>query len=247
MPRWSDDEQRFAREFQKSAGFGRPEVGLKDRRHPPWAGAPAGLCLQRQRRRVLDRASRPVGISLDRPRHHHFTGGRAARPPTSNDRPQGHEWPAPRCWPHRSWISSPRPDVLGRARTKIRRAAQADALLHGAAGRCQAAARSEQGGDGPLSAGDAQVLSRRAAAGCSEGRRQGRRDPESIGWHACSATTGSEQLQEQHDVFQENDPANGSGQGRPMINSDGGGHRFSRPKMRECQERFLSPVSMNPL
>jgi aminobenzoyl-glutamate utilization protein B len=27
MPRWSDDEQRFAREFQKSAG--RPEVGLK--------------------------------------------------------------------------------------------------------------------------------------------------------------------------------------------------------------------------
>jgi aminobenzoyl-glutamate utilization protein B len=39
MPRWSDDEQRFAREFQKSAG--RPEVGLKTA-VTPLGGRPQG-------------------------------------------------------------------------------------------------------------------------------------------------------------------------------------------------------------
>jgi aminobenzoyl-glutamate utilization protein B len=39
MPRWSEDEQRFAREFQKSAG--RPEVGLKTA-VTPLGGRPQG-------------------------------------------------------------------------------------------------------------------------------------------------------------------------------------------------------------
>src|ERR1700720_430789 len=39
MPRWSDDEQRFAREFQRSAG--RPEVGLKTA-VTPLGGRPQG-------------------------------------------------------------------------------------------------------------------------------------------------------------------------------------------------------------
>ena len=47
MPQWSEDEQRFARDFQKSAG--RKEVGL--RTAVDSAGrAPAVLCVQRQRR-----------------------------------------------------------------------------------------------------------------------------------------------------------------------------------------------------
>src|SRR6202163_2383365 len=39
MPRWSDDEQRFAREFQKSPGP--PELGLRTA-VPPFGGRPQG-------------------------------------------------------------------------------------------------------------------------------------------------------------------------------------------------------------
>ena len=55
MPKWTEDEQQFARDFQKFAG--RPPLGLKTR-----AGAarraPAVGGVQRQRRRVLGGAGR---------------------------------------------------------------------------------------------------------------------------------------------------------------------------------------------
>ncbi len=116
MPRWSDDEQRFAREFQKSAG--RPEVGLKTS-VTPLGGRPQGYASNDSGDVSWTVPAGLLAFPSIVPGITSTNGTPPSRRPARS--PTRAWWRAPRCWPHRSSTCSPDPtSCSGRARNSTR-------------------------------------------------------------------------------------------------------------------------------
>ncbi len=159
MPQWSEEEQAFARKFQTAMGA--KPIGLHTAPTPLGAAAAVGV-VERQWRRHLGGAQRGAELSGQR------AGDRLSQLAGRGDADQHH-----RAQGHDRRRQGARRDdhrfvVAAGARRggacRVRQADIGDEIFRGAAGRRQAAARSQQGDDGPLSSGDAAVLSRQAGA-----------------------------------------------------------------------------------
>ena len=98
MPKWSEADQRFAREFQKSQQ--QPEVGLRTRGRAA-RRAPPGERVERQWRRVVGRAGGHAALSVLGSGHRvpRMAGRGDAG---ERDLPQGPGGGRRRPWPHRS-------------------------------------------------------------------------------------------------------------------------------------------------